>query len=255
MLLVTGADRTHGASLRQMLASVRRHEPDLRVVVYDLGLTRWQRLRIGKRRQLEWRRFEFEKYPAYFDIRVKAGEYAWKPVIIADLVEEAGEPVLWLDAGCVVLEPLKALRAALRTCGFYSPRSGGTIADWTHPKMLAYFGLDADWARGKPNLNGGCCAFDPSFEEARALARRWREGALIRDCIAPEGSNRSNHRQDQALLTVLAYQAGLATKSDPNRLGFITHQDIDGRRKHAILVRVKRLLFPSGVPPALKRLR
>ena len=254
MRLVTGADRSHGASLRQMLASVRRHEPDLRVVVYDLGLTTWQRLRIGKRRQLEWRRFEFEKYPAYFDIRVKAGEYAWKPVIIGNLLEEVGGPVLWLDAGVVVTEPLRALRAALRTCGFYSPRSPGTIADWTHPKMLAYFGLDADWARDKRNLNGSCVAFDPSFEAASALAQHWREGALIRACIAPEGSDRRNHRQDQALLTVLAHQAGLAEKSDPNLLGLRTHQDIDGRRS-ATELRLRQFLFPRGVPPTLKRLR
>src|SRR5579863_234450 len=254
MLLVTGADRSHGASLRQLLRSVRRHEPNLRVVVYDLGLTIWQRLRIGRRRQLEWRRFEFEKYPTYFNIRVKAGEYAWKPVIIADLLEEAGEPVLWFDAGVVVLEPLTALRAALRTCGLYSPRSGGTIADWTHPKMLAYFGLDADWARDKPNLNGACCAFDPSFEEICVLARRWREGALIKGCIAPEGSDRSNHRQDQALLTVLAHLAGLAGKSDPRPLGFLTHQDPE-RWKIRALTRLRDFLFPRGVPPALKRLR
>ncbi len=254
MLLVTGADHTHGASLRQMLASVGRHEPDLRVVVYDLGLTAWQRWRIGKRRQLEWRRFEFEQYPAYFDIKVNAGEFAWKPVIIADLLEEAGEPVLWLDAGAVVTEPLTALRAAVRRCGFYSPRSSGTIVDWTHPKVLAYFRLDADWARDKPNLRGGCVAFDPSFEAARELARRWRQGALVKECIAPEGSDRKNHRQDQALLTVLAHLAGLADASDPNVLGFKTHQDIDGW-KNPILLRVKGILFPRGVPPALKKLR
>lgn len=254
MLLVTGADRSHGASLRQLLASVRRHEPELRVVVYDLGLTTWQKLRIGKRRQLQWRRFEYEKYPAYFDIRVKAGEYAWKPVIIANLLEEAGEPVLWLDAGCVVSEPLTALRAALRTSGFYSPRSRGTIADWTHPKMLAYFRLDADWARDKPNLSGACCAFDPSFEDAGALARRWREGALIKDCIAPAGSDRSNHRQDQALLTVLAHMTGLAGKSEPKPLGILIHQDRE-RWKIVALTRLRDFLFPRGVPPALKRLR
>jgi hypothetical protein len=35
---------------------------------------------------------------------------------------------------------------------------------------------------GKPNVRAGYCAFDLSFEEARALARRWREGALVKDC-------------------------------------------------------------------------
>ena len=36
------------------------------------------------------------------------------------------------------------------------------------------------------------------------LARPWYECSLIRQCIAPNGSDRSNHRQDQAALTVLA---------------------------------------------------
>ena len=127
MLLVTGADRSHGASLRQMLRSVARHEPDLRIVVYDLGLTARQRLRIGKRQQLEWRRFEFEKYPAYFDIRVKAGEYAWKPVIIADLLEEAGEPVLWFDGQTQCSRRLLRVRSLLRrgTCACAALAGGG----------------------------------------------------------------------------------------------------------------------------------
>jgi len=258
MLLVTGADFSHGASLRQLLASVRRHEPDTSVVVYDLGLTARQRQRIGNRRQLEWRRFEFEKYPAYFYMRVKAGEFAWKPVIVWEILKDASQPVCWMDAGNVLTGPLTALRAAIRDSGFYSPRSPGTIPDWTHPKMLAYFGVDADWARDKPNLNGACVVFDPSIAPARELARRWREGAMIKECIAPEGSDRKNHRQDQALLTVLAHLMGLAPPSEQGRLGFLVQQDVEGL-KNPTLFRLqrslKRFLFPRGVPQSLKKLR
>jgi hypothetical protein len=46
---------------------------------------------------------------------------------------------------------------------------------------------------------------DGRYEE---LARPWYECALTRQCIAPDGSNRRNHRQDQAALTVLAYLSG-----------------------------------------------
>ena len=254
MILVTGADRTHGASLRQFLASVRRHDPALRVVVYDLGLTVWQRWRIGRRRPLEWRRFEFGKYPAYFDIKVKAGEFAWKPVIVWDVMQDASEPVCWMDAGNVLTGPVSAIEAAVRKSGFYSPRSPGTILNWTHPKMLAYFGVDAGWARSKPNLNGACIAFDPSHRGARELARCWKEGALIRECIAPEGSDLTNHRQDQALLTVLAYLQAMASVSEPGCLGFEIQKDID-RWENPAYRRLKRFLFPRGVPPLLRRLR
>ena len=39
-----------------------------------------------------------------------------------------------------------------------------------------------------------------------ALLREWRRCALIKDCIAPPGSNRRNHRQDQALLSILIHR-------------------------------------------------
>jgi hypothetical protein len=36
--------------------------------------------------------------------------------------------------------------------------------------------------------------------------REWCECTLRRECIAPEGSDRSNHRQDQAVFTILYYK-------------------------------------------------
>ena len=99
--------------------------------------------------------------------------------------------------------------------------------DWTHPATLEYFAVDAQWAAGKRNLNGACVAFHPHSLQALKLAKQWRDGALIKECIAPEGSSRKNHRQDQALLTVLAYKHGLADATESQYLGFETHRDID----------------------------
>jgi len=130
-----------------------------------------------------------------------------------------------MDAGNVLIEDLSRIRAALSRAGFYSPRSGGTVNDWTHPKILEFFGLNARWGDGRENLNGACVAFDPGFDRALALARKWNEGALLKRCIAPEGSDRSNHRQDQALLTVLAHVDGLADVSDRGYLGYLIQQD------------------------------
>lgn len=42
----------------------------------------------------------------------------------------------------------------------------------------------------------------------RMLARPWYECSITRQCIAPDGSSRKNHRQDQAALTVLAILTG-----------------------------------------------
>lgn len=46
-------------------------------------------------------------------------------------------------------------------------------------------------------LKPGSCRY-------KELVRPWYLCSLTRQCIAPDGSDRSNHRQDQAALTVLA---------------------------------------------------
>jgi len=254
MILVTGADYTHGRSLRQLLASVRRFEPNMRTIIYDLGLTVGQRLRIRIGfPTFELRRFAWEQYPAHLDIKIRTGEYAWKPVIVWSVLEGAGEPVCWMDAGNILTGPLTELRAAVRKAGFYSPGSRGSVSDWTHPGMLEFFGVDEAWGRNRANLNGACVAFDPAFKAAGALAKKWCDGALNKECIAPEGSDRANHRQDQALLSVLAHIDGMAGTTEHGLLGFLIQQDVE-RKQVAVLARLRKLVFPRGTPRLVKRL-
>jgi len=253
MILVTGADYTHARSLRQFLASVRRFEPDLRTIVYDLGLTFAQRWRIRLEfPHLELRHFAFEQFPAHFNIRVQAGQYAWKPAIVFSVLQEAQEPICWMDAGNVLIEPLTAVRATVGKHGFYSPSSRGTISEWTHPRMLAHFGVDEAWGRSKTNLNGACVTLDPACRAAHDLAKKWYEGALDKSCIAPEGSDSSNHRQDQAMLSVLGHLGGLAEASEHERLGFLIHQDVEWKRA-ATFHDLRRWIFPRGTPAWVKR--
>lgn len=253
MILVTGADYTHAQSLRQFLASVRRFEPGIRTIVYDLGLTFVQRWRTRlKFPHMEFRRFAYENFPPHFNIRVQAGQYAWKPAIMFSVLQEAREPICWMDAGNVLTEPLTAVRAAVDKHGFYSPSSRGTIFEWTHPKMLAHFSVDEAWGLDKANLNGACVALDPACQAAQDLAKKWFEGALDKSCIAPEGSDSSNHRQDQAMLSVLGHLTGLAEATEHECLGFLIHQDVEWKRA-AIFHKVRRVIFPQGTPAWVKR--
>ena len=60
---------------------------------------------------------------------------------------------------------------------------------------------------GRRCRGGGLCAFDAEHPVARRIVLDWRRHALDEGCIAPPGSNHHNHRYDQAILSVLLYQA------------------------------------------------
>lgn len=226
-LIVAGADTSHYKSLKQFLSSLFLHEPEIKILVFDLGFTEAERLELQKEfKKIELRVFEYSKYPDYFNIKIHAGEYAWKPAIIADILNEFKCSVCWMDAGNIVLSPLTAIRKIMNATGFYSPHSRGIISDWTHPKTLRFLKASIKLL-SKRNLNGACVAVNYKYRDAKNTIDRWKECALIKDCIAPVGSSRENHRQDQAVLSILAHQAGI-TKNMPREYhGFITHKDIN----------------------------
>jgi hypothetical protein len=226
--LVTGADSSHFLSLLQFLTSVALHEPDIAVRVYDLGLHSYEREEMERQfPRYALREFKYRSYPRHVRITVRQGQYAWKPIIVWETLLDTAGPVCWMDAGNKLIARVDAIRERLRERGFFSTVSRGLVNDWTHPGMLSYLHLDADWAAGKRNLSGTCVGFDPRFLAALRLAQRWRNGALVEKCIAPPGSNRSNHRQDQALLTVLAHKHGFGDAIVVGDQCFLRHQDID----------------------------
>ena len=71
--------------------------------------------------------------------------------------------------------------------------------------------------------NGAFVGFDTRSGEAMAALRGWRECSLDVECIAPSGSHRGNHRQDQAALTVLAWLHGLHATCTRQVVPLLTH--------------------------------
>jgi len=82
-------------------------------------------------------------------------------------------------------------------------------ASFTGPSLFAVFSfLHRALAQGAFGPQEACChgaivGFDLSKEPARKVLATWLDCALHRECIAPVGSHRGNHRQDQAALTLL----------------------------------------------------
>lgn len=203
-VVVTGASSSHFKSLCQFLSSLFQHEPHVKAIVFDLGLSGTERRDVRTAfPSADLRRFDYSRYPAFFDLKVNHGAYAWKTVILCDVLNEFRGCVCWMDAGNIVTEPLTWIREFTMRTGLYSPNSSGCIADWTHPNTLEFLKVPASLLH-KPNLNGACVAAHYGNSRARALVDQWKQLALIEDCIAPAGSSRANHRFDQAVLSVIA---------------------------------------------------
>ena len=227
MIIITGADSSHFKSLCQFLSSLLKHESNITVITYDLGLDQQEVEHINKLfPKIETRKFNFESYPDYFNIKKNAGEYAWKPVIFCDVLEEFKTHVCWMDAGNLVTAPLTILRKITYQIGLYSPQSSGTIGEWTHPNCFQYLNGETNLLAER-NLNGACISMIYSNDLALKIARAWKACALTKDCIAPVGSNRSNHRQDQSVLSILAHQVGITKNMPILNYEFKVQQDID----------------------------
>ena len=158
--IITGATSDHLELMKKLLRSVRQFHPtDVELVAWDLGLTAEERTGLIKEFDgLHVRVFDYSKYPAYYNIKVAAGEYAWKPALIRLTRQEFGERTyLWLDAGDRIQEPLIKLFQFIAAKGFFSNTTHGTVAKWTHPAVFK--------------------ALDPRFEGYKGL--RMRNGAII----------------------------------------------------------------------------
>jgi hypothetical protein len=223
--IVTAASSNHAGPLRYLLESLRRL--DARVDCYDLGLTARERAALPSWRGLSLRLFDYDAHPPHMDVAVNAGEYAWKPVIVGEIVEEeraAAAPVnvLWCDAGTFfhALEPIDALIGA--GAGVWLRRSRGTLQQWTHPGTLASLGVEPAEYGQRPNVDATLIGFATGHRSAairervyREVVVPWKACAIVRDCIAPAGSSRRNHRQDQAALSCIVHRHGFALAAEP----------------------------------------
>ena len=228
-IIITAADSSHYKSLKNLLLSIILYEKNAKVIIVDLGLTKSEVEELKKKfKIIEIRKFDYSKYPSYFNIKISAGEYAWKPVIISNILNEFKCSVIWMDAGNIIVSPLRTIKKILNFTGFYVPYSSLKISDTTHPKTLKFLKVSNETLY-KQNIGAACIAVNYKFNNVVKTISKWKQCALIKQCIAPKGSSRKNHRQDQAVLGVLVYQADIINPLLINTYyyGFKIQQDVN----------------------------
>lgn len=231
-IVVTAASENHfDIGIAVLLPSLRRYlDPDSSLVVYyDIGLTRSQSQELQDTfPEISYRKFPFENYPQHFSLSQNAGYWAWKPLIIQQLVQKyPTAQILWLDSGNQVTGDLTAIWSFIRQRGVFSQRSSSTMKKYVHPGMFSYMNIDPSRYLKKGNCDGAIVGIDASNSDAVTnILDPWVDCALHKDCIAPEQSSRANHRQDQAALTVLMRVHDLPCRKDEAKQHHI-HKHID----------------------------
>ena len=226
--IVTGSDNFFYSSLLQLIENINKYENNSNLIVYDLGLNKYQleELRI-KYPKLVIRKFNFEEYPTFISLRDehnKLGQYAWKSIILKKELNENTEPVIWFDTGNLIKKRLTYLRIIISAYGFYSPLSDGTIYKWTHEGSIDLLEVD-DSTLKKRNLTGGIVGVNKNFPKVISLINKWEEYCRIENYIAPKGSSRENHRQDQSLLSILKYQKKVISPKMKKNFGLVVNQN------------------------------
>ncbi|KAF9352714.1 hypothetical protein BGX26_009500 [Mortierella sp. AD094] len=239
--IVTAASSNHFCalesflySLSEILDGLERTEMRPTIVVYNLGgmtpeqMTQMEWLKENQYMD-EYKDFEYAKYPAFWDITVARGEYGWKAGIIKEVADKHRGLLLWLDSGnMLALDFLRYLPGYLDKYGFWSPQSSGTFQQYTHPGLPQFYGDSLENYIGESNCNGAAIAFDASNDDIyNGILKEWYTCSSTKECIAPTGSSRSNHRQDQAALTFLAKKLRFAEQCRhyPEHYGVTVHQD------------------------------
>jgi hypothetical protein len=212
---ITASDSSHEKSLLNLVASITHSSSDSKIYVWDLGMSESSvnsLLLMSDRVSVT--RFDFQSKPAHFSMHQKSGSYAWKSWCILEVFENLrdGSILIWLDAGCLVSKNLSELHSITRFLGFFMKMSDGKVSKWTHPLTLQALthkrnsDLSPTRLANQRNFSAAVICLDSKRVWVRRILNEWANLSLEESVISPEGSDKTNHRFDQSLLTIILYQ-------------------------------------------------
>jgi hypothetical protein len=224
LILITSCDSSkYFARLANLIGSAQYWEPELSVVVYDLGLTPSDRLLVESwSNVLAVHTVPFDTLPAHFRL---LRQFAWKPWVMRDALRRYHpHAILYQDAGQELRQPLHAVRAAIERDGhLFVAQDGaqtqlrccGRIRELTHAATLAALGVADSLPADAMMCAGGIQGYrNQDAPAVAAVLEPTLRCALDADCIAPAGASLANHRYDQSVFSVHLHRAGIACQTD-----------------------------------------
>ncbi len=229
--IITISDSYFFDALTNLLTSIHKYEPKIEVVIIDIGLNEKQTVFLKNNFNYKIKKFNFDKFPIFFkdhDLDGKLGSYAWKAPALFDEFYESEKNIIYLDAGCELRKSLNFLKFIILKNGFYSPESSNNIEYWTHPHTLKIMNAEKNLLK-KRNFSSGIVGMVIDDKKNQKIIDEWARFSKDKDVIAPKGSSRKNHRQDQSILNILVHQ-NLKSNMIPRThkiFGILKHQNKD----------------------------
>ena len=233
--IVTGASQNHIRSLYQFISSIQLFaDLDHTVIIYDLGCSPVSIQALKEKFPLYiFRTFDYSKYPEFYNIEVNCGQYAWKSACIKECLLDAKDVLFWGDAGTKITHPLSTLYNVIKHYTIYSLLSSNHISDKTHSDTFKYFGNKQEH-KDTIMLSGGVQGYDLYSEDIIDFIYNLASLCSQENIIAPPGSNRDNHRQDQSIFSILYYEYAKTHKLDQKFnfrffAGYSIHNDVEDK--------------------------
>ena len=218
---VTAISSNHFNESTDHIANFPRFFGDVKLVLFDLGLTEEEIQAIRKKPFVEYRKFDFLKYPPHIAI---LRNYAWKVLIIQETLAEF-EAIMWMDASVILLETyLPAIDQMVKeNSGFLFFNNHGTnrVISAAHPKMLDYLPVvrSSEIRTNHMQQANGMIIFN-TLQVQRDIMKWGVLCALCKNCIAPSDASLwcpkelrgkdyfiDCHRYDQTMFNVLVANA------------------------------------------------
>ena len=235
--IVTGASDNHASCLVSVLYSSLLTSPYSPLIIVDYGISNSKlsillsnvsrlhsiRHSLGSEAPIYYRKYNFAHFPAWSNINEphSKGGYSWKVITLFDVLTEYKGVVMWTDAGSILgNSEIDVSRA--RVNGFYSFVARHSIGKWTHNATYQCI-EDMKWASNVNSVvNKTCCSGGYMIIDywnrtvMTNVVYPFVKCSLTKRCIAPTGSSRWNHRQDQSALSIFIQSFGINQACDAN---------------------------------------
>lgn len=202
--IITAGSHGYVDRLENMIGSIHFYEPDVNIVVIDMGLTAAQRAHLGCLRQVTVSPFDFLKYPDH--VR-HLDNYAWKPILIKELYDAYPNGFLYMDSGTELWQSLHDFMTPLRQDGYFFTIQETLVAT-IHPETVAHLKLELEFENiaNQSHLWAGLMGLSKKHSpptDIEEILVQWSTCAMQAECISPPGADLTNHKYDQSVLSLL----------------------------------------------------